>query len=157
MTIQNAVLIGTLLSFVVPGGARAQAPDLQAEASRIVQADAAFAKSVADKDRQAFLTFLSGVTTFNGGSPNEVHGRDAVMKQWSVFFEPDGPALTWVPIKGEVIGAGDLGYTVGRSVSRRKAADGTITERHGQYLTVWTKEDDGSWKVIFDTGSTLPQ
>ena len=29
-------------------------------------------------------------------------------------------------------------------------------ERRGEYLTVWRKQRDGSWKVIFDTGSTLP-
>jgi ketosteroid isomerase-like protein len=78
------------------------------------------------------------------------------MKEWSAFFAPDGPTLTWAPSRGEVIGAGDLGYTVGRSVYRSKGADGKPTERHGQYVTVWKKQADGTWKVIYDTGSTLP-
>jgi ketosteroid isomerase-like protein len=25
-----------------------------------------------------------------------------------------------------------------------------------EYITVWKKQADGRWKVIFDTGSTLP-
>ena len=29
-------------------------------------------------------------------------------------------------------------------------------ERRGEYLTVWKKQRDGTWQVIFDTGSTLP-
>ena len=78
------------------------------------------------------------------------------MTAWSDFFTPDGPTLTWTPIKGEVIGAGDVGYTTGRSLFRQKSADGKVTERRGQYLTVWRKQADGSWKVVFDTGSTLP-
>jgi ketosteroid isomerase-like protein len=104
--------ICTMLSVDV----HAQSPNLQAAADQIVKSDAAFAQSVADKNREKFLTFIAEMTTFNGGTPNELRGRDAVMKGWEDFFAPDGPTLTWAPIKGEVFGAGDFGYTTGRSV-----------------------------------------
>lgn len=74
-----------------------------------------------------------------------------------MFFAPAGPTLTWTPTKGEVIGAGDIGHTTGRAVRRARGADGTVSERHTQYITVWKRQADGSWKVIFDTGSTLPE
>ena len=137
-------------------GAQAPAPNLQAEASEIVKSDAAFAQSVADKNREKFLSFIAEVTTFNGGTPRELRGRDAVMKGWADFFAADGPTLTWKPIKGEVFGAGDVGYTTGRSVLRQKGPDGKVTEQRGQYVTIWRKQPDGSWKAIFDTGSALP-
>lgn len=137
-------------------GAQTPAPTLQAAADQIVKSDAAFARSVAEKDRTKFLSFIAEVTTFNGGAANELHGRDAVMKAWGDFFAPDGPTLSWTPTKGEVIGAGDVGYTTGRSVFRQKDASGKVTERRGQYVTIWRKQPDGSWKVVFDTGSTLP-
>jgi ketosteroid isomerase-like protein len=41
-------------------------------------------------------------------------------------------------------------------VFRQKEASGKVTERRGQYVTIWRKQPDGSWKVVFDTGSTLP-
>ncbi|HEY7170475.1 MAG TPA: hypothetical protein VH417_06475 [Vicinamibacterales bacterium] len=41
-------------------------------------------------------------------------------------------------------------------MTRTRGADGKVTERQTQYITVWKKQNDGSWKVIFDTGSTLP-
>lgn len=137
--------------------ARAQVPDLEAAAAQIVRADRDFAQSVADKNRQKFRSFVAEATTFNGGTATELRGRAAVMKDWEDFFLPDGPTLTWEPTKGEVIGAGDLGYTTGRSVFRTRAKDGTMTERLGMYLTVWRKQPDGSWQVVFDTGSSLPQ
>jgi ketosteroid isomerase-like protein len=136
---------------------QAQEATLQAASAEIVKADAAFAQSVADKNRERFLSFIADAATFNGGTPNELHGRDAVMKAWGDFFEPNGPTLTWSPTKGEVVGAGDVGYTTGRSVLRLTGAEGKITERRGQYVTIWRKQADGSWKVVFDTGSTLPQ
>ena len=156
MRMWKPLTIGAILA-MMPAAVRAQAtPDLSAAAAQIMKADADFAKSVADKNRERFLSFVADVTTFNGGSPSELKGKDAVWKSWSQYFAPDGPSLTWAPIKAEVIGGGDVGYTIGRSVHRSKGPDGKIVERRGQYLTVWNKEKDGSWKVIFDTGSALP-
>jgi ketosteroid isomerase-like protein len=60
-----------------------------------------------------------------------------------------------VPTKGEVIGAGDIGYTTGRAVMRTRGADGKLTERHTEYITVSKPQADAGWKVIFDSGSTL--
>lgn len=135
----------------------AQTPgNLKAAADQILKSDAAFAQSVAEKNREKFLSFIADATTFNGGLANELHGRNAVMSAWSDFFLPDGPTLSWTPLNGEVLGAGDVGYTTGRSLYRQKGADGKVVERRGQYVTVWRKQADGSWKVVFDTGSTLP-
>ncbi len=125
-------------------------------AAQILAADAAFAQSVADRDRTRFLSFLSDVPIFNGGTPGEVHGRDAVLRAWNQFFEPGGPTLRWTPSAGQVIGAGDLGFTTGQSVLRDTDASGRAVERRGEYLTVWRRQPDGSWKVVYDTGSTLP-
>ena len=159
MNVRNAFVgwaIGAVI-ILASTSAGAQTPgNLKAAADQILKSDAAFARSVAEKNREAFLSFIAEVTTFNGGTANELHGRDAVMKAWADFFAPDGPTLSWTPLNGEVVGAGDVGYTTGRSVYRQKGADRKVTERHGQYITVWRKQPDGSWKVVFDTGSTLP-
>ncbi len=146
-------LFGLLWATRLP---HAQAPTADPAVQQIMRADADFAASVASRNRERFLSFIAETTTFNGGTPGEIHGPDAVMQEWAGFFAPDGPTLTWAPTHGEVIGAGDLGYTVGTSTTRGKNAAGVLTERHGSYLTVWRKQRDGRWLVVFDTGSTLP-
>jgi ketosteroid isomerase-like protein len=151
----QALLTCGLLAVSTPAHAQASV-QYAAEAAQILKADADFAQSVAERSRERFLSFIADVTTFNGGTPAELHGREAVMKEWADFFDPNGPALWWIPTRGEVVGAGDLGYTTGRSVLRVKGTDGAVTERSGEYLTVWRRQRDGAWKVIFDTGSTLP-
>ena len=83
-----------VISATVSIGAQTPAPNLQAAASEIVKSDAGFAQSVADKNRERFLSFVAEATTFNGEIPRELHGRDAVMKGWADFFAPDGPTLT---------------------------------------------------------------
>lgn len=75
---------------------------------------------------------------------------------WSDFFETNGPTLTWTPRRAQVIGAGDVGVSSGSAVFRARGADGSVRERRSEYLTVWRKQPDGTWKVVFDTGSNLP-
>jgi len=58
-----------------------------------------------------------------------------------------GFTLAWEPTRAEISRGGKLGYTWGRyhSVFHGTARDGT-------YMTVWQKQPDGKWKVLFDTG-----
>jgi len=77
-----------------------------------------------------------------------------VAAAWEPFFAAGGPRLSWTPTHGELLGSGDLGYTVG-TWERRQAASDAAGATKGNYLTVWRKENDGSWKVIYDTGSSF--
>jgi len=49
--------------------------------------------------------------------------------------------------------AGDLGYTLGtwRSTRYNDAGRGHVST--GKYVTIWRKQADGSWKVVFDGGN----
>jgi ketosteroid isomerase-like protein len=159
MRIWKALAIVAVSASVIGGAGRidlaAQAAN-QAGAAEIFKADRDFAKSVADQNKDRFLSFVAEITTFSGGTPNELKGRDAVWKEWSEFFAPNGPRVEWAPTKAEVIGNGTIGYSVGRSLFKVPGPDGKVTERRGEYLTVWRKQPDGSWQAIFDTGSSLP-
>ena len=142
----------------LPAGlSAAQAPaSRQAAAAAIRKADENFCQATIDRDLDRFLTFVSEQATFGGGSDEPQRGRDAVAKAWAPFFQPGGPTLTWKPMKAEVLVGGDLGYTVGTWERRLTAKDGRPVVQHGQYLTVWKKQADGKWQVIFDGGSEEP-
>ena len=128
-------------------------PDVKAAQAAILKADEDFNRSVADRDRAGFLALIADQVTFGGGTPNELKSKDEIWKAWSAFFDPKGPTLTWHPSKAEVLAGGDVGYTTG--FSERRAPNGTVNK--GNYLTVWKKQKDGSWKAIFDTGSAVPE
>lgn len=152
-----AAIVGAALVGVV---AYAQTPDARTGAAAIMKADRDFNQTLADRNLARFLSFVAETATFGGGTPSEVHGRDGVSKEWAPFFAADGPKLTWSPTKGEVIGAGDLGYTVGTWELRAPVGNGGTSVQvgvtRGNYLTVWKKQADGAWQAVFDTGSTFP-
>ena len=62
--------------------------------------------------------------------------------------------LLWQPMRSFGAGSGGLAFTVGHSVTRR--VDGTGTEAHGKFLTIWRENPDGTWSYIFDLGSPRP-
>ena len=134
--------------------AHAQRVDQKAAAAVIMKADTDFNQAVADRDLSRFLSFVGEPATFNGGMPDEIHGRNQVGKEWAPYFRVDGPRLTWKPAKGEILGHGDLGYTVGTWERRAGPGSQPLVSR-GNYLTVWKKQADGAWRVAFDTGSTF--
>jgi uncharacterized protein (TIGR02246 family) len=148
----GALLAVGSLSIGNPHAQRAD-PNLAAVAA-IMKADADFNQAVADRNLSRFLSFIAEGATFNGGTPDEIRGRDAIAKDWAPFFETAGPRLMWKPTKAEVLGAGDLGYSVGTS-EFRSTAGSQATVRRGNYLTVWRKQVDGAWRVVYDTGSTF--
>lgn len=63
--------------------------------------------------------------------------------------------LTWKPVKVEISNCGDLGYTFGNWRMVRKAMPDSIL--YGNYITIWKKQTDGSWKYVFDTGNSTPE
>lgn len=58
--------------------------------------------------------------------------------------------LTWAPITSGQLGA--LGYSVGKAAFT--TPDGAVAFRTS-YVTIWRAQDDGSWKVLFDTGRRI--
>lgn len=85
-----------------------------------------------------------------------VVGREAVAKFYEETFANPDFQLTWEPTRAEVIGGGDVGYTVGRYKMSAKNQEGKAFHRTGSYLTTWRKQADGRWKVVADVGSPDP-
>ena len=68
-------------------------------------------------------------------------------------FAGPGPALSWEPLRAEIAGSGDLGYTFGRYILR----EGGAIKAHGVYVSIWKKQADGSWKFVLDGAGTTPR
>lgn len=65
--------------------------------------------------------------------------------------------LTWHSNEVGAAHSGDLAYTSGTYQSALKGGSGKASVDKGKYLTIWKKQADGSWKVLFDTfNSDLP-
>jgi len=135
-------LLLAVIALLLPGCAVAQTHP----ATGVVEArEIAFAQTMADRDFEAFLTFISPEAVFFDGS-GALRGRDAIGAAWRRFYEgPDAP-FSWRPDVVEVLESGDLALTSGPVLT----PDG---EPAGRFNSVWRRDRDGVWRVVFDRGS----
>lgn len=104
----------------------------------------AFAATMAERDHDAFVSFLAVEAVFFGRD-GEIRGREAVAAAWKPLFEGADAPFSWRPESATVLDSGTLGLTSGPVL----APDGS---RIGTFNSVWRREADGSWKVVFDRG-----
>ena len=59
-------------------------------------------------------------------------------------------SLSWEPEFVDVARSGDLGYTYGPFVFSITDSTGVTRENKGIFHTVWKRQEDGSWKFVWD-------
>jgi ketosteroid isomerase-like protein len=138
-----ALHIAALIALLSLARAQAQ-PGLVDPTAQVRAAETAFAKSMADRDHGAFTALLADDTVFWGGK-GAIRGKAAVAADWKRFF--DGPAapFSWKPAEVEVLTSGTLGYTSGPVFDPQG-------NRVGTFNSVWQRQADGTWKIVFDKG-----
>jgi len=109
-----------------------------------------FSKSVEASDHQKFASFIDDDARFVGGSV--LRGSASVAEAWSVFFQEDGPRIMWRPQIVEVLEDGGLALSRGPYRMTVNGEDGQETEHWGTFNSVWRKQPDGEWKIVFDAG-----
>lgn len=122
----------------------ADEPDAAQLAAELEAAELAFARTMADRDHDAFVSFLADEAVFFGRG-GEIRGLDAVAAAWKPLFEGVEAPFAWRPDSATVLDSGTLGLTSGPVL----APDGT---RIGTFNSVWRRQPNGTWKVVFDRG-----
>jgi ketosteroid isomerase-like protein len=130
---------------LAPPPAHAQSmTELQAQ---VREAETGFARSMADRDHEAFASFLADDAIFFGDQM--LRGKESVAAGWAPFFEgPDAP-FSWAPEAVEVVESGTLAHSSGPV---RDPAGNIV----GYFNSIWRLEADGSWRVVFDKGCSGP-
>ena len=115
----------------------------------LMQADRNFNKATQEKGLEGWMQFMADDVVLLRGKA--VLGKEAVRAAIKGDWDEPGYSLTWEVKRVEIFKSGKMGDTSGRWTYRSKA--GTL---QGDYLTVWQKQGDGSWKVIYDGGTPDP-
>jgi ketosteroid isomerase-like protein len=118
----------------------------------IRKADIAFSKATVERRLDGFRDFIAADVAAIRPNLPIVRGKKAFVENWAHNLEDPARTLAWQPLLVEVSKSGDLGYSIGSYELKKTDASGTQVIGTGKYMTVWRKQKDGSWKVVFDTG-----
>jgi ketosteroid isomerase-like protein len=119
--------------------------DLAALEQQVRNVERAFAQTMADRDHEAFETFLSSDAVFFSTEP-PLRGKDDVADWWRRYFEPGEAPFSWAPEHVAVLESRDLALSTGpvRDPSGMPIAT---------FMSIWRQEAPGIWRIVFDIGS----
>ena len=117
--------------------------DLAAIVTDVKAAEAAFAKTMADRRLDLFTDFVAEDAVFVGATMNI--GRANVVAKWSAFFKAAQAPFSWAPDAVAVAADGRTAVSTGLA----RAPDGKVISR---FTSIWRKDADGHWRVIADQG-----
>jgi len=111
---------------------------------QVVATEKAFARSMQDRDFDAFRSFLADDAIFVA-NPEPFRGKEAVALAWGRYFEDAEAPFSWGPEKVVVSDSGELALSSGPVYNPDGAEIGTFT-------SIWQRESAGDWRIIFDKG-----
>lgn len=122
----------------------------------VMQADRDFATAFRSRRVEGWVSWFdtAGVQVDPGGTLPR--GHDEIRAYMTKAFDDTAAVLAWRPTMAELSNDGSMGYTIGEYDFYVRGRDSARTASSGQYLTVWRRQADGSWKVLADIGSPRP-
>jgi ketosteroid isomerase-like protein len=140
------ILIGFGLLATTATAALAQ--QRSALAQQVFAAESSFAASMANRDTAAFAALVAPDAIFFGGRQAS-HGKREVLAAWAGFFVGPSAPFSWRPVSIEVLESGSLAHSSG------PVFDAT-GKQVSTFNSIWRKEPDGRWRVVFDKGCNCP-
>lgn len=115
----------------------------------ILAIEKAFTQMAADQGvKEAFLEFAADSAVLNRGG-RIIKGKSEIESYFDSQTMRD-VRLEWTPEFVDVAESGDLGYTYGPFTFSGISAEGDTIQSSGIFHTVWEKQNDGSWKYVYD-------
>ena len=149
-TMKQKAMTGTALfalvaAVVTVDGRQTRPPaDIATLTSQVRDAERAFAKTMADRDHAAFVSFLADDAIFIGPK-GAYRGKPAVADGWKPLYAGKQAQFSWEPERVEVLDSGTLALSSGPVRDPQG-------KRIGTFNSVWRREADGTWRIILDNG-----
>jgi ketosteroid isomerase-like protein len=136
-----------------PSVPSARAQELAALVREVTTVERSFAKSMADRDLDAFSSLVAEDAVFRDGTALLL-GRAAVVESWRARFKPGPAPFSWDP---DTVTVSDAGTTA--------LSSGPVFDPKGRmvarFTSVWRREPspDGrvQWRIIVDQGVPLSE
>jgi ketosteroid isomerase-like protein len=146
------VLVGVSALLLLAGCGSGE-EDVEKLKMEVVETDRSFNKRAQEKGiAEAFIYYADEKVIKPSPGQYPVFGKFALLE----FYKNNPPAyqLSWDPLRAEA--SGNLGYTFGGYTLQTKTKAGRDTTVYGNYVSIWRRKKDGSWRYVIDTGNDTP-
>jgi uncharacterized protein (TIGR02246 family) len=162
--IRNASLIVCLALATLTAGCSnspAPPPDTRAADAQVVKdIQAALFKDAAAKDADKWATYFTEDASGLFPGDGMLNGKAAIKAAMATYFADPNFSMTLQSTQAMASKGGDMAYSQGTyTMTVTDPKTKTPMAVKGKYLTVYTKQTDGSWKAVahaFNSDSPVP-
>ncbi|MGA9574455.1 MAG: nuclear transport factor 2 family protein [Lysobacterales bacterium] len=112
---------------------------------QVVDAERAFANTMAQRDFAGFVSFLADEAIFFSGM-TPLRGKQMVADSWKPYYEQVEAPFSWEPEIVQVLDSGTLALSSGPVFNPEG-------KRIATFNSIWRLEANGQWRIVFDKGS----
>ena len=149
---KTAIFKTTLIVTILAGALSCQSEkvDQKAEGEKLMQASRDWSKAASARDVEKTLTYWADdATVISAGEP-ELKGKKAIREMVEGSITDPNFNISWEPISAEISASGDMGYLLENSKITMKDSTGATNIQNFKTVTIWKKQQDGSWKNVVD-------
>ena len=147
-----AGLVLSPLAAAQPAAPTTTGPALSAAECEVWTRELGFARSVVEHDAAAFADFIALGAVFGARGSQPQRGRDAVVAAWAGIVSGKDLLLSWYPRTVAIGGEPDIAFSSGPALYEDPAPETKQRFRLGAFQSIWHRDADGVWRVLFDDG-----
>lgn len=123
--------------------------DIEKCKKEILQTEKDFEKMAAEKGiKEAFLYYAADNVAINRF--NLIYKGKKQVTLYFDYVKMNDAQLKWTPDYVDVSSSGDMAYTYGKYTYTHKDSTGKEIVNKGVFHTVWKKQPNGDWKLVWD-------
>ncbi len=103
-----------------------------------------------------YLKYWAEDALFKGAGQPTIRGKSEISKALESFGEIPGFEVNWEPMEAFVSKSGDLGYLIENQMIGMNDSLGNKMRYYNKVVTIWKKQEDGTWKNVVDVASADP-
>ena len=127
--------------------------DVNKEGEKLMQLSREWSKSASSRDVEKTLSYWTDdAVVISAGQPI-LKGKSAIRQMVEGGYKNPSFKISWEPKTAEISKSGDLGYLIEDSQITIKDSTGKSVTQHFKSVTIWKKQEDGTWKNVVDVMS----
>jgi uncharacterized protein (TIGR02246 family) len=130
--------------------------DLQAEGEKLMKLSKDWSDLVKTKDLDLILEGWADDAVMMAPGMPPLKGKETIRAFVEEGLKIPGYNIRWEPLEVHVSECGDMAYMIERNEIIVNDSLGNPEASYNKTVTVWRKQDDGSWKNVIDMWNADP-
>jgi ketosteroid isomerase-like protein len=149
-------LIPLILLALIAAGC-APSLDAAAESSKLAQRDADWSSvSFEGKDIDRIVSYWSDDAHLLQPGLPPIEGKSAIRAFVTASLKIPGFKIHWESDRPVLSPDGKMAYVQSKVETTAPGANGTLESTHGRSVTVWRRDEDGTWRCVVDISNDAP-